>query len=96
VIEAELPEEPVAEESGDPQSAVAVQSQSEFVDETQPTAAERAFGLFDAGKIGELALLAAVGVSRDGYVPSETITHRALDAVEQDKLSEEALIKIIG
>lgn len=62
----------------------------------QPTPAERAFDLFDAGKIGEAALLAAVGVSRSGYVPSEAITHRALDAVEQGRLSEDGLVKLLG
>ncbi len=57
---------------------------------------DRAFDLFDAGKLGEASLLAAVGVTRDGYVPSEAITHRALDAVEQGRLSEEGLVKLLG
>ncbi|MCR9140547.1 MAG: hypothetical protein NXI27_31660 [Alphaproteobacteria bacterium] len=65
-------------------------------DEQQTTPAERAFDLFDAGKLGEEALLAAIGVSRDGYLPTEAITHRALDAVEQGRLSEQGLVKLLG
>ena len=64
-------------------------------DTAQRTPAERAFDLFDAGKLGEAGLLAAVGVSRDGYVPSETITHRALDAVELGRLSEAGLVQLL-
>ena len=60
------------------------------------SAAERAFDLFDAGKIGEAGLLAALGVSRDGYVPTEIIAHRALDAVEAGRLSEAALTRVLG
>lgn len=45
-------------------------------------------------KFSEVARLAVV--TRDGYVPSEAITHRALDAVEQGRLSEEALVKLLG
>ena len=51
------------------------------------SAAERAFDLFDTGKIGEAGLMAAQGVSRQGYVPTEVIAHRALDAVEAGRLS---------
>jgi hypothetical protein len=60
------------------------------------SAAERAFDLFDAGKIGEAGLLAALGVSREGYVPTEIIAHRALDAVEAGRLSEAALTRVLG
>jgi len=60
------------------------------------SAAERAFDLFDAGKIGEAGLMAALGVPRKGYVPSETIAHRALDAVEAGRLSEAALTQVLG
>ena len=60
------------------------------------TAAERAFDLFDAGKLGEAGLLAALGVSRAGYVPTEATAHRALDAVEAGRLSEAALTQVLG
>ena len=60
------------------------------------TAAERAFDLFDAGKLGEAGLLAALGVSRAGYVPTEATAHRALDAVEAGLLSEAALTQVLG
>jgi len=59
-------------------------------------AAAKAFELFDAGKIGEAALLAALGVSRSGYVATEAITVRALASVETGKLSEDGLIKVLG
>lgn len=61
-----------------------------------PSPALRAFDMFDAGKISEAALLAALGVSRAGYVPDETLAHRALDAVEQGRLSEAALTRVLG
>jgi len=61
-----------------------------------PNAAERAFDLFDAGKLSEAALLAALGVSRDGYVPVEALAHRALNALEAGALSEAGLIKVLG
>jgi hypothetical protein len=95
VIEAELPAEPEMEEGVNADAGDQVETQVE-ADDPQKSPEERAFDLFEAGKIGEAALLAAVGVSRDGYVPSETITHRALDAVDQGRLSEDGLIKIIG
>jgi hypothetical protein len=60
------------------------------------SAAERAFDLFDAGKLGEAGLLAALGVSRAGYVPTEAMAHRALDAVEAGLLSEAALTQVLG
>jgi integrase len=60
------------------------------------TAAERAFDLFDAGKLGEAGLLAALGVSRTDYVPTEAMAHRALDAVAQGRLTEGGLVKLLG
>ena len=94
VIEAELPEEPEV----DVEAGVNTDDHEQAAtgDEQQTTPAERAFDLFDAGKLGEEALLAAIGVSRDGYVPTEAITHRALDAVEQGRLSEQGLVKLLG
>jgi hypothetical protein len=60
------------------------------------TAAEKAFDLFDAGKLPEAALLAALGVSRDGYELVEDLRLRALAAFEEERLSEDGLIKVLG
>jgi len=94
MIEAELPEEPEAEDIVGAGEGEHGETHTD-ADDPQKSAADRAFDLFDAGKIGEAALLATVGVSRDGYVPSETITQRALDAVEQGRLTEEGLVKLL-
>jgi len=59
------------------------------------TAAEKAFDLFDAGKLSELALLAAIGFSRDGYQLAEDLRLRALTAFEEERLSEDGLIKVL-
>lgn len=59
-------------------------------------AAAKVFDLFDAGKISEAALLAALGVSRTGYAADDAITVRALASVEAGKLGEDALIKLLG
>jgi len=58
--------------------------------------AEKAFDLFDSGKLSERALLATLGVSREGYVPNEVLTLRALAALEAGRLSEDALMKVLG
>ncbi|WP_424178940.1 tyrosine-type recombinase/integrase [Yoonia sp. TsM2_T14_4] len=58
-------------------------------------AAAKAFDMFDAGKIGEAALLAALGVSRQGYSATDAVTVRALASVEAGTLAESMLIKII-
>ena len=60
------------------------------------SAAEKAFNLFDAGKLSEPALLAALGVSRDGYELLEDLRLRALSAFEEGRLSEDGLIKVLG
>lgn len=59
-------------------------------------AAAKAFDMFDAGKIGEAALLAALGVSRQGYSATEAVTVRALASVEAGTLSEDALIRVLS
>jgi integrase len=59
------------------------------------TAVEKAFDLFDAGKLSEAALLAALGVSRDGYELVEDLRLRALVAFEEERLSEDGLIKVL-
>jgi integrase len=94
VIDPELPAEP--ELNGQDAVVEQVQDKPSVPETPQPSPAERAFDLFDAGKLGEDGLLAAIGVSRVGYVPSDAITHRALDAVEQGRLSEGGLIKVLG
>jgi hypothetical protein len=60
------------------------------------SAAEKAFDLFDAGKLGEAGLLAALGVSRAGYELSEELRLRALTAFEAERLSEDALTRVLG
>ena len=60
------------------------------------TAAEKAFDLFDAGKLSETALLVALGVSRKGYELVEDLRLRALTAFEEERLSEDGLIKVLG
>ena len=60
------------------------------------SAAEKAFDLFDAGKLSETALLAALGVARGGYELEENLRLRALAAFEEERLSEDGLIKVLG
>ena len=60
------------------------------------TGAEKALNLFDAGKPSEAALLAALGVSADGYELVENLRLRALPAFEEERLSEDGLIKVLG
>lgn len=60
------------------------------------SAAEKAFDLFDAGKLSETALLAALGVARDGYELADELRLRALAAFEEERLSEDGLIKVLG
>jgi integrase len=59
------------------------------------TAAEKAFDLFDAGKLSEAALLAALGVSRDGFELVEDLRLRTLVGFEEERLSEDGLIKVL-
>lgn len=107
-VEEQLPNEPemdgnaVETDEGEHQNEVTVIDTDDLVvprqsrPDTAKSAAERAFDLFDAGKIGEAGLLAALGVSRPGYVPTEAVAHRALDAVEAGRLSEAALTQVLG
>lgn len=60
------------------------------------SAAEKAFDLFDAGKLSETALLAALDVSREGYKLTEELRLRALTAFEEERFSEDALIKVLA
>ena len=61
-----------------------------------PTAHAKAFDLFDAGKLSETALLAAVGVARTGFELAEELRMRTLTAFEEGRLSEEAMIKLLS
>jgi hypothetical protein len=78
--------------------AVETQPTETPVEPTAPalSAAHKAFDLFDAGKLGEAALLVALGVSREGYALDDDLRMRALTALEQGRLSEDALIKVLG
>lgn len=60
------------------------------------SAAAKAFDLFDAGKLSEPALLVALGVTRERYELSEELRLRALTAFEEERLSENALVKVLG
>ncbi|TQM92405.1 tyrosine-type recombinase/integrase [Roseinatronobacter monicus] len=106
-IDEQLPNEPEADaesietDAGDGGAEADVIDPASHISKTKvvmppKTAAERAFDLFDAGKITETALLAALGVGREGYAPSEALAHRALDGVEQGRLSETALTRVLG
>ena len=107
-VEEQLPNEPENETGSFEQDGAYSRAEPDVIDAgdavvpKQPafdavkSAAERAFDLFDAGKIGEAGLMAALGVSRQGYVPTEAIVHRALDAVEAGRLSETALTRVLG
>lgn len=94
--EADLPEDPL-----EPETEVA-QDQTPPVDDehNQEVAtysnALKAFDLFDEGKLSESGLLAALGANRETYAPDDAVTGRALEALENQRLSESALIKIIG
>lgn len=96
VMEPDLPEEPEVELGLDTADTKHDTAPATLDGTLQLSPAERAFDLFDAGKLSEAGLLAAVGGSREGYVPSETITHRALDAVEQGRLSEAGLVSLLA
>lgn len=57
---------------------------------------DKAFKLLFAGTLSEKALLAAVGVGKSGYAATEHITMLALDAFEEDKLSEAGLMQVLN
>jgi integrase len=56
----------------------------------------KAFDLFDAGKLSEAALLMALGVSKDGYDLADNLRVRALTAFEEQRISENGLIQVLG
>jgi len=93
----ELPEDPVDDDGHDAQDG---QSGTDAGTDTEQqgsrSIADKALDLFEAGKLSEEGLLAAPGVSHGGYVPDKGVSYRVLDAVNHGKLSEGALIRILG
>ena len=60
------------------------------------SAHEKAFDLFDGGKLSEKALLIAVGAERSGFELAEDLRLRTLTAFEDGRLSEDAMIKLLS
>ena len=94
----ELPEDPVELDAADTCAAseLGTQEQDETPTSAPRTLAERAFDLFDAGKLSEQALLAALGVSRPDYLPEQALSMRALSALEQGRMSEAGMVRVMG
>ena len=63
---------------------------------SKKSAHEKAFDLFDAGKLSEKALLIAVGAERSGFELAEDLRLRTLTAFEDERLSEDAMIKLLS
>ena len=60
------------------------------------SAHEKAFDLFDSGKLSEKALLIAVGAERSGFELAEDLRLRTLTSFEDGRLSEDAMIKLLS
>ena len=60
------------------------------------TVADKAFKMLFAGTLSEKALLAAAGVGQSNYAATEHIKILALDAFEEDKLSEDGLMRALN
>ena len=88
----ELQEAPVANLT-EPAQVAAATGQT-----TAPKASahEKAFYLFDGGKLSEKALLIAVGAERSGFELAEDLRLRTLTAFEDGRLSEDAMIKLLS
>jgi len=63
---------------------------------SKTSAHEKAFDLFDGGKLSEKALLIAVGAERSGFELAEDLRLRTLTAFEESRLSEDAMIKLLS
>lgn len=61
-----------------------------------PSAADLAFDMLAQGKIETQALLTALGVHKDNYEVTETITIRALQAKNAEHIDDETLLKILS
>ena len=88
----ELQEAPVANLTVPAQAAAAVDQTAA----PKTSAHEKAFDLFDAGKLSEKALLIAVGAERSGFELAEDLRLRTLTAFEDGRLSEDAMIKLLS
>lgn len=63
---------------------------------TRKSSSEMAFDLFDDGKLTEDGLVAALGAEKCGFELSEPLLQRALQAVGGGRLSEAALMRLMG
>ena len=88
----ELQEAPVANLTVPAQSA----GNSDRPAAPKTSAHEKAFDLFDGGKLSEKALLIAVGAERSGFELAEDLRLRTLTAFEDGRLSEDAMIKLLS
>jgi hypothetical protein len=88
----ELQEAPVANNTT-PAQVTAATNQSAA---PKASAHEKAFDLFDTGKLSEKALLIAVGAERSGFELAEDLRLRTLTAFEDGRLSEDAMIKLLS
>ena len=88
----ELQEAPVANLTVPAQAAAAVDQTAA----PKTSAHEKAFDLFDVGKLSEKALLIAVGAERSGFELAEDLRLRTLTAFEDGRLSEDAMIKLLS
>jgi hypothetical protein len=79
-----------------PTAPVQVTSASDQPAVLKASAHEKAFDLFDAGKLSEKALLIAVGAERSGFELAEDLRLRTLTAFEDGRLSEDAMIKLLS
>lgn len=57
---------------------------------------ETAFAMLAAGQLDEQALLAALGVGRNGYIVTEEVAMRALEAKRSEQLGSAALLRILN
>ena len=88
----ELQEAPVANLTVPAQAAAAVDQTAA----PKTSAHEKAFDLFDVGKLSEKALLITVGAERSGFELAEDLRLRTLTAFEDGRLSEDAMIKLLS
>ena len=88
----ELQEAPVANQTVPAQAA----GTSDQPAAPKTSAHEKAFDLFDVGKLSEKALLITVGAERSGFELAEDLRLRTLTAFEDGRLSEDAMIKLLS
>jgi len=88
----ELQEAQVANDTTSAQVTVATNQPAN----SKTSAHEKAFDLFDVGKLSEKALLITVGAERSGFELAEDLRLRTLTAFEDGRLSEDAMIKLLS